>query len=260
MQAGDVVLKSVGLAPSPAAFGATGFLPSRLGRVPTVTEFPVPDSAWNPAPHHVWRAASRLRVRLLNWSNEGSVEVNDETAIQRLVSDPAFRREVQDAAIHAACLLGLGTGRDVLATLDQMAAELACLEHQRERILGRLQHLIRRLAVPFYGSEPRPHLNAASREAGLLACKAVIAIRLRFDAMDAQTADIVSILCDPARMVWSIRSHRDGLARVSAPWVAMLDQWDRLGDGASDAAWALVTESVTCFGGPSTRDGIPPLS
>lgn len=201
-------------------------------------------ASWAPAPHHLWLAASRLRMQLLAWLLPGSQFASDDRAsMERLVSDPKMRVQVQNAFDKAARVLGLKQPEDVVTAVDDLAGELAYIEALREGLLGRVQALVRRLTLVQQGRGMDVNRQEMFQQVGRLATIALRQIRQRFDEVDAHTGEVIAALRNAEGQKSFIRSHRDQLYRASRGWDSILSDWDVVGSGMDETFWALMSRS-----------------
>ena len=201
-------------------------------------------ASWAPAPHHLWLTASRLRMQLLAWLLPGNQFGSDDRAsMERLVSDPKMRLQVQKAFEKAARVLGLNQPEDVVSAVDDLAGELAYIEALREGLLGRVQALLRRLTLVQQGRGMDLNRLEMLQQVGRLATIALRQIRQRFDEVDAHTGEVIAALRNAEGQKSFIRSHRDQLYRASRGWESILSDWDLVGSGMDEAFWALMSRS-----------------
>jgi hypothetical protein len=201
-------------------------------------------ASWAPAPRHLWLAASRLRMQLLAWLLPGTnAAFDDRASMERLVSDPKMRAQVQRAFEKAARVLGLTQPEDVVTAVDDLAGELAYIEALREGLLGRVQALVRRLTLVQQSRGVDLHRLEMLQQVGRLATIALRQIRQRFDEVDAHTGEVIAALRNAEGQKSFIRSHRDQLYRASRGWESILSDWDLVGTGLDEAFWALMSRS-----------------
>jgi hypothetical protein len=202
------------------------------------------EASWKPAPHHLWLAASRLRMALLEWLMPGAGVVGDDAAaMEQLVSDPKLRAQVQKAFEQAAHQLGLEKAEDAVAAMDELAGELAFIEALREGLLGRVQALVRRLVQANQTRGVDLQRVEMLQQVGRLTVIALRQIRSRFEEVDVQTGEVLPALRNAAQQRSFIRAHRDGLYVASRGWETILADWDRARPAMDEAFWALLAKT-----------------
>jgi hypothetical protein len=191
------------------------------------------EASWTPSPHHLRIASARLQLQLVNWISGVDPSGGGELTTQMLVvsiDDPAIRARVQDALRSAAQELGLDGGASaVAALLERLATEIAFVEALRERLHDRAQCVLKRLLRFGLDSQLMPParretLNQVTR----LATVGVAGIASRFDALDAQTAEIMAALCNLDNQRDVLRPSRDRLYSQLLEWEPMLQAWEAL--------------------------------
>jgi hypothetical protein len=224
--------------------GALDYVPGLAIGDQLPSEVVTGEASWHPAPHHLWLAASRLRMQLLEWRTPGSGTFgDDQQALHRLVSDPATGAQLQRAFEKAARVLGMPRPEDVVTAVDQLAHELSFIEALREGLLGRVQALVRRLTRVTQARGLDLHRLEMLQQVGRLSTIGLRQIRETFGEIGAHTGEIISTLRNADTQKTFIRSHRDGLYRVSLGWQPILPDWDLQPPATDDAFWSLVARS-----------------
>ncbi|MDR3523012.1 MAG: hypothetical protein P4L66_02805 [Acetobacteraceae bacterium] len=196
------------------------------------------DASWQPEPRHLWLAAARLRAGLLSWLRPGrEIEPDPSQLMENLVTDPDLREQVQAAFEQAAHALGLPRAEDALALVDQLAKELSHIEALRDWLLGRVQSLVRLLAaLPPQRGQDRQRSEMLQR-VGFLASTALRQLHDHFDVIDAQTGEVMAALRNAEQQILFIRQNRNELHTELLAWKDVLDAWDHMPDGQSEAFW-----------------------
>ena len=201
------------------------------------------EASWEPDPRHLGIAQSRLRLGLVAWINAscGLPQPIDEPGSLRTVThDPKLRQQVQMALERAATALELQTAAAVVERLEALGCELAYIEALRDRLLRPVRAMadkIERMA--------RGWRSDASQIETLTQVKRLAAIALRqtlarFEALDAQTADVMVALRNIDSKRAFIRSNRDWLYRSQRAWEPILAQWDPAASMVDDQTLALI--------------------
>lgn len=202
------------------------------------------EASWQPEPHHLWLAAARLRAGLLAWLRPNAPLVDDPAAMmESLMSNPQLREQVQAAFERAAHLLGLPRAEDAVALVDKLAQELSYIEALRDRLLGRTQTMVRRLAtLPPQRGLDRQRSEMLQR-VGLLAAKALQEMRNHFDVIDAQTGEVLAVLRNVDTQIVYIRQQRDSLHTVLLEWGDILSAWEKLPAGEGETFWQVLGDT-----------------
>jgi hypothetical protein len=210
---------------------------------PLPREVSTGEASWEPDATHLALASMRLRMQLVAWLNAGTAvdapEMKDD-AVLRMADDPAMRRQVQDALDHAATSLGLASREEVVELLEDLAHELAFIEALRDRLLQRVQSMVQKVAHMVQGlraDAPQMDTLTQVRRLSLLALKQ---ITLRFDALDANTGEVMAALRNANSQRTFIRTNRDWLYRTLRAWQPILDEWGGAGTDFDDGARELL--------------------
>ena len=202
------------------------------------------EASWQPSPNHIRRAATRLRLDLVTWmtpASRWSKADRDELTLLRLADDPALRAEVNAVSIPVAGQLGLKDGADVIRLLEELSQEMAYIEALRERLLGRVAGLCRRVGRLIRDRQrPIGSFDTLS-QVHRLASVALKQIVSRFEDVDAQTGEIASLLRNVDNQRSFIRTNRDWLYRTQRAWEPVLDRWNRAADLPPEEMGAMFT-------------------
>jgi hypothetical protein len=200
-------------------------------------------ASWSPSALHAQIAAAKLRLQLVSWLTEGGPDgetATDPEVLLALVEDPGFRPKVQAAFTRAATALGVPDSEAVVRLVGELAHELAYIEALRERLLTRVDELVRRLDS--MGRRWRGDWTHAQTltQVRRLATTGLRQLAERFGQMDAQTGEVVSALRNTHGQRAFIRNNRDWLYRTFRAWEPILLAWDSA-DGLGDREmWALI--------------------
>ena len=201
------------------------------------------EASWQPSPNHMRLAATRLRLGLVAWMSPASrwaKTAQDELTLLRLADDPSLREEVHAVSIAVAGQLGLRDGADVIRLVEELSQELAYIEALRERLLGRVAGLCRRVGRLLHDRKRAPgSFDTLSQVQRLIsvACKQIVS---RFEDVDAQTGEVGSLLRNVDNQRSFIRSNRDWLYRTQRAWEPVLDRWSRVAEIPAEEMGALL--------------------
>ena len=199
----------------------------RLGD-PLPAEVLTGEASWHPSAYHRQIASARLQLQLVNWIG-GGAEGQQITSQMLVVSvdDPSIRPRVQEALRQAAGELGIeGGGPAVAALIEELAGELAYIEALRERLLGRVQGMVRRLGRLGQDGALAPARRETLFQVGRLAGMGLAQISSRFDQVDSQTGEILPALRNLERQRTFLRPNRDWLYSTQIAWEPVLADWE----------------------------------
>ena len=201
------------------------------------------EASWEPDPQHLGVAQTRLRSSLLAWLNaNGDADHPDlgAGALRAMAKDPKLRQQVHTALARAAAALDLATPAEVVTLLEALGRELAHIEALRDRLLRPVRAMVGKITRMARGwRSDASHVETLTQVQRLTA----IALRqmlARFEALDAQTADVMVALRHIDSHRAFIRSNRDWLYRSQRAWEPILAQWEPAGSTSDDTTLALL--------------------
>ncbi len=204
------------------------------------------EASWEPDPVHLQIATTRLRLQLIGWLNTGSGTEKpdlDADSLLQVADDPHLREQVQEAMARAASVLAVDSSAEVVSLLEKLGQELAYVEALRDRLLRRLRSMMTKLErLPRGWHRDVMHtdrLNQVRR----LGATALRRISARFDELDAQTGEVMSVLRNIEGHRAFIRSSRDWLYRSQRAWEPILVEWDAAGTEIDEKTLALLTRT-----------------
>jgi hypothetical protein len=221
---------------------ALDYVPSLAPGDRLPTEVLTGEASWKPSPQHIRLATTRIRLNLVAWLSPNSrwadVE-RDEITLLSLADDQGLKDEVVEIAIPAAQKLNLLDAGNVLRLLEQMSLELAYIEALRQRLLGRVEGLCRRMAQAVAASKRMTATFDTLAQVHRLSLLAFKQLRDRFDDVDAQTGEFASMMRNVDNQRTYIRTNRDFLYRTQRSWEPLLNQWDSVDEAVDDISGLL---------------------
>jgi hypothetical protein len=190
------------------------------------------DASWEPSRQHLRLANARLQLQLAAWLRAGSKEDHaalDPQALLTAADDPALRQQVQEAFGRVAEELKLPTSEAVVPMVESLAQELAYVEALRERLLQPVQSMAAKLARLAQGWRGDGKQLETLTQVRRLTGVALRGIGGRFEELDAQTAEVLSVLRNLESQKTFIRSNRDWLYRTQRAWQPLLLEWEDVG-------------------------------
>jgi hypothetical protein len=203
-------------------------------------------ASWEPNATHLKIAKARLQWQLVAWLSGGTgadTLALDAEALLQVADDPARKAQVQQAFSKAADTLGLPSREAVVQLVEELAQELAYIEALRDRLLRRVKIMaqkLNRMAQTYRGDGSHLETLTQVRRLTLIALQQ---ISRRFDALDAQTGEVMSALRNAETQRVFIRSNRDWLYRTQRAWQALLSEWEVAGIGFDEGILLLLNRS-----------------
>ncbi len=207
-------------------------------------------ASWELGPAHQETARGKLKAHLVAWmapdladeSLQGAA-AGDAMAARRLDEDPELRRQIQAAFVRAAAALDLPGPSDVVAKLEELAAELSYVEALRELLLRRVQTMMARVQRVLPSGRSDVGRNGTLMQVQRLTLIALRQIGQRFAEVDAQTSEVTAALRNIESQQAFIRSNRDSLYRSLRAWDPLLKEWDGAPGPEDDGFWSLLARS-----------------
>jgi len=203
-------------------------------------------ASWEPDALHLDIAKARLQWQLVAWLNSGTgadaPDLDADTLLQ-VADDPARKQQVQQAFAKAAETLGLPSREAVIQLVEELGQELAYIEALRDRLLRRVKGMAGKLshmAQAYRGDGS--HLETLTQVRRLTGA-ALHQINHRFEQLDAQTGEVMSVLRNADSQRTFIRSNRDWLYRTQRAWHALLLEWDVAGISFDEGILQLLNRS-----------------
>ncbi|MGY8959837.1 MAG: hypothetical protein ACKVKG_10000, partial [Alphaproteobacteria bacterium] len=160
---------------------------------------------------HKMFAYQRLSMQLVSWMSGGDeMQVTDPEQLLQIADDPATKAKITDAFNAAAKSLGFGDGdgEEVITRIEQLAEEICFIETLREKFreIIAIEGKLKKLKI-VYGREqsvqdlltPVTQLTVAARGE----------FEMKFDDIDGQTGEIISVLKNIDAQRLFIRQSRD---------------------------------------------------
>ena len=191
------------------------------------------EASWKPSQKHIQLARTRLQLDLCAWARpecRWARAGRDERTLLRLADNEVLLDDVHTVCVGAAGQLGFSGPEQVVRVLEELSQELAFIEALRERLLGRVNGLCRRLAVLTRERQRPGAMFDSLAQVNRLMMVAKKQIVERFDDLDVQTAEIDGLLRNLDNQRTFIRSNRDWLYRTQRAWEPVLERWSHEGE------------------------------
>ena len=187
-------------------------------------------ASWSVEDRHRIAARDRLRIQLVTLFRGREEQVIGLDQIEQLAEDPKFKKQLKETFAAIAEKLGLGRERkqEVINKIEQLGHELSYIEGLRERFhtITEIARKVDRLSK-LYGDGLR-----VSDELGRVTALLRVArseFGTVFDAVDAQTREILTVLRSFDLHVQHIRDARDDLHHRFMDWDETITQWQAEG-------------------------------
>jgi hypothetical protein len=203
------------------------------------------EASWDVSTDHKMVAYQRLSMQLVSWMSGGEeMQVTDPDQLLQIADDPATKAKITDAFNAAAKSLGYGDGdgEEVITRIEQLAEEICFIETLREKFreIIDIEDKLKKLKI-VYGREqsvqdlltPVTQLTVAARNE----------FEMKFDEIDGQTGEIISVLKNIDAQRLFIRQSRDELYKRLMAWDDLLDAWRDEQVGKSKAVEELVRQT-----------------
>lgn len=185
------------------------------------------EASWEVSGQHRMVAYQRLSMQLVSWMSGGDeTQVTDPEQLLQIAEDPATKTKITDAFNAAAKSLGYGDGdgEEVIKRIEQLAEEISYIETLREKFrdIIMIEQKLRKLKI-VYGREQSVQdlLTPVTR----LVIIAKDEFEMKFEEIDGQTGEIISVLKNIDAQRAFIRQSRDSLYKRLMAWDDLLDSW-----------------------------------
>ncbi len=183
------------------------------------------EASWEAQTDHLEIARQRLTMQLVTWVSGRETMINDPMELQQLFEDPATKEKVSNAFKEAAQRLGVGDKDEVANMVEGFATELSYIEALRERY-GRIRDLFDRLSTLRKHSKDQNSIIDEIDPVIRLMRKPVADFQAKFDLVDAQTGEIMTVLSKIEIQRQFVRDVRDELHIRFEAWQDILDLWE----------------------------------
>ncbi|WP_169568860.1 hypothetical protein [Sneathiella limimaris] len=180
-------------------------------------------ASWSIEEKHRNIARGRITMQLVSWLSGSEEIITNSGELEAIAADPETKQKVQDAFKEIANKLGI-TKDDVVAKVDDVIRELSYIEALRDHYsqIKRIGINVDRLQTVY--RRDRGMMDDLSRINALI--KPVIAdFDRKFDEMDAQTCEVLTVLKNFDPTIEYIRKTRDDLHQKFMIWDEMIDGW-----------------------------------
>lgn len=186
-------------------------------------------ASWTVARKHKQIARDRLQVQLLSWMSGKPISYANQDDLKKIIADDSNKKALKDAFNKAALALGLPVeeSEKVLDRIETLAREICYIEALRDRAkeLFKIRANIETL-IKVYAGDPR--VSADLGRIKLLMVKATDETDEVFNAIDAETADVMSALMSIDDIIRAVRKARDDVHFILMEWDPAIARWQNL--------------------------------
>lgn len=183
-------------------------------------------ASWKIKPRHHEIARSRLTVQLISWmTGQESVVVEIDQLIQ-IADDPETKRRVSEATSRMAEQLNLPPERrgEITDQIEKLGRDLAYIEALREHYdqVGAISRKLDQLEHVYRGDQT---LQESVLRMRMLIRSPINWFDTTFDAVDANTGELLSMLKNLDLQIKFIRDSRDEIHFQLMGWEEMMSLW-----------------------------------
>lgn len=171
-------------------------------------------------------ARARLSMQLVSWMSGDETVINDEAQLAMVAEDPNMKAKINDAFGQAASKLGIPPDRkgEIVDLVDNLGDELAYIEALREQFkhIVLVEAKIEKLCDIYRNDRGVMESLAQVRKLCAVPMKQ---FRSKFEEIDAQTGEIISVLKNIAAQTKFVRACRDDLHQRFWAWMPLAERW-----------------------------------
>ena len=183
-------------------------------------------ASWKIKQRHHEIARSRLTVQLISWmTGQESVLVDSQQLLQ-IADDPETKRRVSEATSRMAEQLDLPVERreEITDRIEKLARDLAFIEALREHYekVGAISRKLDQLEHVYRGDQS---IQESVLRMRMLIRSPITWFVTTFDAVDANTGELLSMLKNLDLQIKFIRDSRDEIHFQLMGWEEMMSLW-----------------------------------
>lgn len=203
-------------------------------------------ASWEPTEQDRRTAASRVWHSLVRcvFAKTGQTFTIAGGTAPGWETDPANQKLAREAIGGAASYLGDVDLEDTRSRVASVIAELAYIEAMRRMLTRGIASVADRFLRRTFKDLPATR-RETMKQVQLLARRGIADITRRFDEVDAQLDDVLSILSDIPATVSEMRRKRDWLYRTNTAWTPLFNDWANAPAAYDDFLWKVVERSYT---------------
>lgn len=184
-------------------------------------------ASWEVTHENRMIAHNRVTMQLVSWMSGEETLITKPEQLAQVAEDPNTREKVNEAFIGAAEALGLGAERkeDVVSLVENLAEELSFIESLRSKF-SKVEVIWDSILLLEGKYKRESTVMEVILPVKRLFKLAVDGLHYKFDEVDAQTGEILSVLKNIGNQTKFIRATRDELHRRLWAWEFLIQKWD----------------------------------
>jgi len=183
------------------------------------------EASWEAGADHLEIARQRLTMQLVTWVSGRETMITDPVELQQLFDDPSTKQKISDSFTEAAERLGVAGQEEVANMVEDFAVELSYVEALRERYI-QIRNLFQKMEILRKNFQDQNSVIDEIDPVLRLMRKPVADFQNRFDLIDAQTSEIMTVLSKLDVQRDYVRGLRDELYARFEAWREIVVQWD----------------------------------
>lgn len=185
-------------------------------------------ASWTVARKHKQIARDRIQIQLLSWMGGKPITYTNQDELKKIVGQEENKKALKDAFGRAAIALGLETNQadQVVDRIETLAREICYIEALRERTLelGKIQANLEALTKIYTDVRGSADVGRVK----LLMARGLNETDNVLNAVDAESADVMSALMSIDDVIKAVRNARDELHFILMQWDPVIAKWQNL--------------------------------
>lgn len=183
------------------------------------------EASWEAGADHLEIARQRLTIQLVTWVSGRETMISDPMELQQLFNDPSTEEKISNAFNEAAERLGVAGQEEVANMVEDFAVELSYVEALRERYI-QIRDLYQKMITLRKNYYDQNSFIDEIDPVLRLMKQPVADFQAKFDLIDAQTGEIMTVLSKLDIQRDYVRGLRDELFARFEAWREIVSQWD----------------------------------
>lgn len=185
-------------------------------------------ASWTVARKHKQIARDRIQIQLLSWMGGKPITYTNQEELKKIVGQDENKKSLKDAFGRAAVALGLETSQadQVVDRIETLAREICYIEALRERTLELKKIQAHLEALTKIYTDVRGSADVGRVK--LLIVRGINETDNVLNAVDAESADVMSALMSIDDVIKAVRGARDDLHFILMEWDPVIAKWQNL--------------------------------
>jgi len=185
-------------------------------------------ASWTVARKHKQIARDRIQIQLLSWMGGKPITYTNPEELKKIVAQDENKKALKEAFSRAAIALGLEAGKSdqVVDHIETLAREICYIEALRERALElrKIQANVEALTKIYTDVRGSADVGRVK----LLMVRGINETDNILNAVDAESADVMSALMSIDDVIKAVRGARDDLHFILMQWDPVIAKWQNL--------------------------------